>query len=418
MRILLLVETLTIGGLPNYVLELARALSERGETVGLAHGGGEVPEFLDCHGIELLALTPHGFTQPYTLSSAMQVLHDWKPDVLHLHLCSVLPLLEALPSLGVPLVRSFHDYTSMCLRRGRRRFPGDRCSRPLGWSCALQGCLLGAPAEGSRLPSLQNLPNKLKERALYQAFAASVVGSNHMRQVLLSNNFASDRVTVVPYFSRFDQQALSSTPAKSRQTGTAPHQERPLRLLFTGQAVKGKGLEVLINALAQLRGNWQLTAITSGPRLTIAKALAKQHTIDGRINFIEWLPQEQLADHYQHADLFVLPSVWDDPGPLVGIEAMSFETPVLAFPVGGIPDYVQDGRTGYLTKQVSVNALAASLQRAIEQTAQLPELGRAARALVAQQHSRQRHIDTLQLLYQRIAPSQTSPSHPAKELLS
>ncbi|MES2817987.1 MAG: glycosyltransferase family 4 protein [Pseudomonadota bacterium] len=416
MRILLLVETLSIGGLPNYVLELARALSARGDSVALAHGGGTVPDYLDTQGIELLALTQDGFDRPAALSQALQVLRAWQPDLLHLHLCSVLPLLQALPTLGVPLVRSFHDYTSMCLRRGRRRFPGDRCDRPLGWSCALQGCLLGAPKAGSRLPGWQDLPGKLAERTAYQGFAAAVVGSRHMSRVLGINGFDARRVQVVPYFSRFDQQAQGLQAMGEPKAPGVPGRERALRLLFTGQAVKGKGLEVLIKALTRLTGDWHLTAIASGPRLPVAKALAERYGIAGRIEFIEWLPQEALAGYYRRADLFVLPSVWDDPGPLVGIEAMSFETPVLAFAVGGIPDYVLDDRTGFLADAVSVAALAQALQRAMEQAERLPALGQAARAQVAQYHSRHQHIDQLQQLYAQLATGTTGQAAKAGSL--
>ena len=415
MRILLLVETLSIGGLPNYVLELARALVERGDTVALAHGGGVVPTFLDCRGVELLALTPEGFDQPHALAPLLQRVHDWNPDLLHLHLCSVLPLLQALPELGVPLLRSFHDYTSLCLRRGRRRFPGDRCDRPLGWSCLVQGCLLGAPKPAGRWPSLQNLPAKLAERKAYQGFSGAVVGSQHMRRVLLLNGFDPARVQVVPYFSRFDQQALGQAAMGEAKGAGLPGRDRPLRLLFTGQAVKGKGLEVLIKALQPLRGNWHLTAISSGPRLPVAKALAERYGIAAHIEFIEWLPQEELAGHYRRADLFVLPSVWDDPGPLVGIEAMSFETPVLAFPVGGIPDYVLDGQTGLLTDQVSAASLADGLQRALDQADGLPALGRAARALVAERHSRSRHVEALQALYRTVTVPSAQSGLLAKE---
>jgi len=393
MRVLLLVETLSIGGLPNYVLELARALSAQGETVALAHGGGAVPDYLDTQGVTLLPLGEQG-----EVGTALQRIEQWCPDLLHVHLCSQLPLLKALPGLGIPLIRSFHDYTSMCLRRGRRRFPGDRCSRPLGWSCLMYGCGLGAPAPGSRLPRLENLPEKLQERAAYQAFSAAVVGSQHMRRVLLTNGFDPARVQVVPYFSRFDRLALSRTYPVEKEPGV-PNRERPLRLLFAGQAVKGKGLEVLVRALAKVQGDWHLTAASSGPRLPVARALAQRYGIESRIDFIEWLPQEALAEHYRRADLFVLPSVWDDPGPLVGIEAMSFETPVLAFPVGGIPDYVLDGQTGLLTQDVTVSSLAAGLQRALNGGEQLRQLGQAGRALVAQRHTRSAHIEQLQLLY-------------------
>ncbi|KAA0948225.1 MULTISPECIES: glycosyltransferase family 4 protein [unclassified Pseudomonas] len=392
MRVLLLVQELSIGGLPNYALDLARALIACGDQVVLAHQGVSVPAHLDSQGVEIISLAGAG-----SAFAAVEQLRAWSPDVIHVHLCSDVALLEALVSSGLALVRSFHDYTSMCLRRGRRRFAGDRCARALGWSCALYGCVIGPPSAGGRVPRLMDLPGKLHERTLYQGFDAAVVGSQHMRRVLLSNGFAAERLSVVPYFSRFDHVAQGE-PAYGKAPGLATG-DRPVRLLFTGQAVKGKGLEVLIRALARVHGNWRLTAITSGPRLLPAKVLADRHGLSERIEFIEWLTPQKLAAYYRDADLFVLPSVWDDPGPLVGIEAMSFETPVLAFPVGGIPDYVQDGETGLLAAQVSARALATGLQRALDNPSDLTRLGRAARVHVVRAHSRDGHIDTLRRLY-------------------
>lgn len=400
MRIVLLVETLAIGGLPNYVLDLARALAQAGDRVAVAHAGTAVPDHLDLAGIELLALLTDG--APLDAACALARLREWQPDLVHVHLCSHLELLRALPALRVPLVRSFHDYTSLCLRRGRRRYAGDRCPRALGWTCALHGCLLGAPNPGSRLPRLANLPRKLAERGCYQHFDAAVVGSKHMGEVLRINEFAPTRISVVPYFSRFDRQARGLDAMPDKPAGV-PGVTRPLALLFAGQAVAGKGLEVLVRALQGVRGEWRLTAITSGPELERVRALARHSGVDARIEFIEWLAHAELAQHYRRADLFVLPSVWDDPGPLVGIEAMSFATPVLAFAVGGIPDYVLDDRTGLLATEVSAAGLGAQLQRALESGERLAELGRAGQALVADRHGRDRHVGAMRSIYARVA---------------
>lgn len=391
MRILLLVERLTIGGLPNYVLDLARALGEDGEQVAVAHLGEQAPEYLDCSGVELLSL-------PTDASAALARIRDWNAELVHVHLCSELPLLQALSDSGIPLLRSFHDYTSMCLRRGRRRFPGDRCSRALGWGCATQGCLIGPPAEGGRLPRLMNLPAKLRERGLYQQASLAVVGSRHMRQVLLVNGFDADRIRLIPYFSRFAERVLDAGEDSEKPAGLVEG-ERPLRLLFAGQAVEGKGLEVLVRALALVRGEWELHAISSGPRLQPARELAQSLGLAERIHFIEWLPQGELAEHYRAADLFVLPSIWDDPGPLVGIEALSFRTPVLAFPVGGIVDYVEHGVTGLLTTAVSAEALGQCLQQALDEPARLPEMGEAGRQLVLRRHRRHQHLEAMREAY-------------------
>ena len=396
MRVLLLVETLTIGGLPNYVLELARALSEAGDVVAVAHAGDEVPAHLELRGVTLLPLS--STSSPAQPRDAALALLAWAPDVVHVHLCSDLPLLRELCALGVPVLRSFHDYTSMCLRRGRRRFPGDRCQRALGRSCLLFGCGVGAPAPGSRLPGLKSLSAKLAERDAYRRFDVAIVGSHHMRRVLLVNGFAPDRIRLVPYFSRFDAQARGDVALAPKPAGV-PGVDRPLELLFAGQAVAGKGLRVLVRALAAVDGDWRLTTVSAGPDLAAAQALARRLRIDDRIAFKGWVPQPALADLYRSADLLVIPSVWDDPGPLVGLEAMAMGTPVLGFPVGGIPDYAQDGRTGFLAESVSVAALAAALRRAMTSGAELAGLGRSGRSLVAEVHGRRRHVDEIRALY-------------------
>lgn len=391
MRVLLLVETLSIGGLPNYVLDLARALADSGATVAVAHGSTELPDYLDVSGVTLLPLS---LDRPRDAALAMR---GWSPDVIHVHLCSHLPLLSQIGSIGVPLVRSFHDYTSMCLRRGRRRFPGDRCQRALSRSCVMFGCVLGAAEPGSRLPGFKNINAKLLERDAYRRFEASVAGSRYMHGTLLANGFAADRVALVPYFSRFD--AGDASAMEPKPPGV-PGVDRPLRLLFSGQAVAGKGLKVLVRALGELEGDWRLTTASSGPQLGAAQALAQRLGIADRIDFKGWLPQSALKGLYRGADLLVIPSVWDDPGPLVGLEALSMETPVLGFPVGGIPDYAIEGRTGFLAESVSVASLRAGLRRAMACGAGLCEMGRQGRLLVAEVHGCRRHVDRMRDVYE------------------
>ena len=158
MKILLLVETLTLGGLPNYVLELARALRRAGDTVALLHLDAEAPDHLDFKEVNLLSVDAEQPLAPQISA----LLQGWQPDLVHIHLCSQQEALNALMDSGIPVIRSYHDYTSMCLRRGRRRFPGDRCQRALGLSCALFGCLIGPPAAPGGAPRLMDLRGKLQ----------------------------------------------------------------------------------------------------------------------------------------------------------------------------------------------------------------------------------------------------------------
>jgi glycosyltransferase involved in cell wall biosynthesis len=415
LKVMMLVETLTIGGLPNYVLETCRALRAAGHTPVLAHGPGTPPSHLECQGVELLPLASG---PSWDVSESLGRIRDWGPDLIHAQLCSHLPLLQALPSLGLPLLRTFHDYTSLCLRMGRRRFPGDRCHRPLGWSCVMFGCAIGSPRPGSRLPHVADVPAKLSEVELYRSqFDHALVGSQHMRRILLINGFDAGRVSVVPYASRFDAQATGRVPLAPKPAGT-PGVDRPLQFLFAGQAVAGKGLMVLVRALSQLQGDWLLTAVTTGPQLPKVKALVARHGLGDRIRFIDWLTQAALGELYRQSDVFVVPSVWDDPGPLVGIESLSLETPVVAFPVGGLPDYVLDGQTGWLAREVSVKALTRGLHEAMLAGPQLPVIGQRGRAHVAAHHSQQQHIDHLIRIYQEALGLRPRPAQAHTSIVS
>ena len=390
---MLFVESLTIGGLPNYVLQLANALMEVGETVVLAYTGDPVPVHLELGAVSLVHL-PNNDTDRLKAMVA-----GWSPDVIHVHLCSDLGILEVLGAQNAPLIRSFHDYTSLCLRRGRRRFPGDRCQRALGTGCVLFGCAIGASSKpGGKLPGWKSISNKLLERSRYQGFDAAIVGSGYMRGTLIKNSFERSRIHLVPYFSKFDQDAGAEPYVSTRNIGV-PGLDRPIEFLFTGQAVAGKGLKVLITALGNLAGDWRLTVVSDGPDLAAAKAMSVKFGVDDRIKFIGWLAQSSLAALYAKADLLVIPSIWDDPGPLVGLEALSMGTPVLGFPVGGIPDYVIDGVTGFLTDDVNADALTQGLGRAISDGEQLHELGQKGRALIVANHGRRSHAKAIMQIY-------------------
>lgn len=386
MKVVKIVEELGVGGLPNYVIQVARGLQDRGHEVIIAHGNPNPGDHLETDGLRLVHLDDLGR------------VGGLGADLIHVHLLSDTDVIAGLFDLDVPLVRFFHDYTSTCLRRGKRRWPGDRCQRALGPSCAAFGCVIGRPAPGSVLPRLVDLPDKIRERDLYRDFDASIVGSSHMVKMLETNGFPSARIHKIPYFSKFADGALIPVD----RSGPLPGRDRPFELLFTGQAVIGKGLEVLIEALRGVPGHWRLTVCSDGPRLPNAKKMAQEYGIIDRMSFHTWMPHSALLDYYRKSDIFVLPSIWDDPGPLVGIEALSFGAPLVGFAVGGIPDYLIDGQTGILVRDVSAAGLRAGLIRAMESPEKIAEMAIAAQKLVVARHSLDAHVSGVEDVYRQV----------------
>lgn len=396
MKIVQLVDRFGVGGLPNYVVQLSQLLKSAGHNVTVAYSEEGPAAHLETAGLQLVH------------AQQARDLMALKPDLIHVHVLRDTAYVQELHRLGVPLLRSFHDYTSTCLRLGKRRFPGDRCQRALGYSCAAFGCLVAPPAPGSssRLPRLMNLPDRILERNLYRDFDAAICGSYHMQAMLQKNGFAENKLHRIPYFSKFEDEAHQPVQ-KAGGAGTT----RPFELLFSGQAIKGKGLEVLIAALPNLPQNWRLTVFAEGPRLEAAKEQARQTGIFERITFCNWVGQSELREAYRNADLFILPSIWDDPGPLVGIEALACGTPVLGFAVGGIPDYVIEGETGFLVHDVSAEGLGNGLKQALSDANHLASMTPNCKNRVKNHHSAAAHLAQIEPVYRNLVPMKEGVSH-------
>jgi glycosyltransferase involved in cell wall biosynthesis len=393
MKVALVVERMEIGGLPNYVLALARLLAEAGSEVVVVHGNTPLPAHLEVTGV----VTRHvpGLLSGADGDAAAELL-ALAPDVIHVHHCGAAGVISRLLASGVPLVRSFHDLTTLCLRLGRRRWSGDRCQRALHWRCVGWGCMISPPRNGGLLPHVADVGAKLRERDTYRHCGVSIACSTFMAHTLRLNGFDEERIHLVPNFSRFDSFATGALPPRRRGI---PGGDRPFELLFSGQAVGGKGLEVLIAALRSTEGNWRLTVLGEGPRLAPARSETERFGLQDRVRFAGWVPQAETARYYQLSDLLVIPSIIDEALPLVGIEAMSFGTPLVGFAVGGIPDYLRDDETGVLVETTTAEALRVGMQRAMGDPDRITAWGREARSLVARRHTRGAHLTAIQQAY-------------------
>jgi spore coat protein SA len=83
--------------------------------------------------------------------------------------------------------------------------------------------------------------------------------------------------------------------------------------------------------------------------------------VNGAIIFTGYLPHEKLKYLYSIVDMVVLPSVWQDPCPLVVLEAMSSGTSLVSTAVGGVPEVMESGQTGVLVEPDNPELLAEAI---------------------------------------------------------
>jgi glycosyltransferase involved in cell wall biosynthesis len=120
-------------------------------------------------------------------------------------------------------------------------------------------------------------------------------------------------------------------------------------LITTSRLVAKNGVDVLIKSLNFLPGSVTLKILGSGPDETALRQLVAVRGLTGRVTFLGHVPQEKILEHLAAATIFVRPSRSEGLGNSF-LEAMAAGIPVIGTPVGGIPDFLIHGETGWLCK--------------------------------------------------------------------
>ena len=134
-------------------------------------------------------------------------------------------------------------------------------------------------------------------------------------------------------------------------------------LLFVGQVIRGKGVDLLLQALAKIKVPCTLTIVGDGNHRGECERLASSLGLSDRVSFEGWVDYKSLDHYYTRCQIAVVPSRWPEPFGMVGIEAMARARPVVAFDSGGIADWLQDDLTGLLATPGDTSDLAKKIER-------------------------------------------------------
>lgn len=192
-----------------------------------------------------------------------------------------------------------------------------------------------------------------------------------------------DKVRIVP---------MSVDPAAYFPPPQGRHHDGPLRVLFVGRLVPEKGPSVLLRAVEQLveRGvDVEATFVGGGDLRDALSAQAADAGIADRVTFTGPLGQEELPDLYRRADVFCLPS-FQEGLPVVIMEAMATQLPVVVTRIAGIPELVHDGVSGRVVSAGRADALADAIADLAADPAGREAMGQAARVAVLQGHDVER----------------------------
>lgn len=174
------------------------------------------------------------------------------------------------------------------------------------------------------------------------------------------------------------------------ESGRSEEKASPPRILYAGNLVASKGVDVLIEAVARLRERGiecELRILGNGPQREALGDLAERRGIAGAVTFSPFLPQSAMPAEYGRSTVTVLPTRGNAEGlGLTLVEALLAGSAVVGTPAGGIPEVVIDGETGLIARDGDAAELAQRLERLISD----PEL-RARLVCRGAERARERH---------------------------
>jgi glycosyltransferase involved in cell wall biosynthesis len=222
-------------------------------------------------------------------------------------------------------------------------------------------------------------------------------------------------------FNGVDVNRFAPDESRSRRSGSAA------RLLFVGRIWPGKGPHVSLEAsrkVVEKRPDAQVELVgwKSGPPpefvfdltddkkvLDLAPLLRRNYFehpqgmlpphLWRQVSFQEDPPHSELADKYRMFDVFVGPSVWNEPFGMVIVEAMASGLPVIATRGGGIPEIVKNGETGFLIARGDAAGLAEAITSLLENDELRESMGRAGRKRALQLFKWEKVAEHLLSLY-------------------
>jgi glycosyltransferase involved in cell wall biosynthesis len=210
---------------------------------------------------------------------------------------------------------------------------------------------------------------------LFFADSVSTI-SNPTKDVLIKTLGYNKPVAVIPF-------ASTMLPVTYKYDG--PDKNIGLRILYAGKLIERKGIKYLLEAikiLAEKRVQFMLILVGDGYLKPEIEKYIRDHSLGPYVEMKGLLPSqsEELSIEFSKCDLFVFPSIVDSRGDTEGLgyvllDALTFNKPVIASNVGGIPDIIKDNENGYLVPEKDPQALADKIQFVIENYSIAKEAG-------------------------------------------
>ena len=334
-------------GATHSATQVVRGLVERGHDVDVfctepfdedeIKGEGFRFRYLPADGL------PHQYQYNLKLNQAIKdrVLEFADYDIVHSYLTITIPGLETVGrETSAATVATLNAYSGVCPKNDLYYRNKHQCTKDSLTRCA--SCLARTSSDSDENPlrytasRLANLKLVQEGKRHLEHIDALRSPSGHVRDNYVQHEFPSDKIHVVPH-------PLNDDFLVDHRSEFA----EPFRLLYVGFLKSKKGVDHLVPIAARLREqtdvSFTLSIVGKGPREAHMREQARTLGVEDLIEFRGFVSNDRLPEVYANHDLFLYPSLWEEPLGRVYLESLATGTPIVSSNYGSIEEIMGDG---------------------------------------------------------------------------
>lgn len=355
-NILLLVPRMNIGGAESYVALVARSLKLLGYNVYLASAGGALATKLQQEGIK----------------------HFFLPIRLSKYISGIL-LKRIIKKYNIEIIHANSEAAGIVAVKTRQKYNLDI---PIVYT-----------AHGV-------LPAKVKD--IINQVDKIIAVSNFSREAAIKEGFSANKIEVV--YNGVDIDKFKPYEEKRnllRKKYNIPQDAFTMIIVSRIKNLRNKGHQHLLNVLSEYEVSkyWHLVVIGKGKGLDSLKQKVKEYNLQDRVHLLGH--KTDVENYEDMADVVVLPSYFETFG-LVLAEGMAMEKPAVAFKVGGVPEVIEDNKTGFVVDYDNDDELVEKLAILAKNPDLCKQMGIQARKKVAKDFANEIMIKKLEEIYKSL----------------
>ena len=317
-----------------------------------------------------------------------------KPHITHVHNIygALTPsILKAFKKRGLPVVMTVHDLKLLCPnhRMYVKQAICERCKISKYYQCTMNKCVNGSRLQslfGSLESYIHNIMKIYKNNIdLY------ITPSEFFRKKLIEYDYPKEKIVMIPNFIQADDYDADFNNHNY--------------IIYFGRLEDSKGVNTLIEAASLLKGTIDFILVGGGPLEAKLKYIVEKQ----QLNHVKIVGQrrrgKELNDLIKNAMFSIVPSELYENNPYAIFEAYACGKPVIGSNIGGIPELIDDGKTGLLFEAGNASDLAEKIKIMLSDPKLPQQMGQTARKKVEEEFGPEKHYNEITSVYKKVMES-------------